>query len=102
MLDDNEEMMAWLEEQGALEWSGMDETGDRVLRVNPEKMKEVYPELYQAMEEDIAMQIDMLYQMGLVEVSLDDDLNEYYSITEDGRKLMAKYGYDLEEDENND
>lgn len=99
---DDDETMAWLEEQGALEWSGMDETGDRVLKINPEKMKEVYPELYQAMEEDMMLQLDMLYQMGLVEISLDDDLNERYSITEEGRKVLKKYGYAIEDEDNND
>ena len=104
MFDENEDevdeaLISWLEEEGALTWVGMDDDGERVLTINPDKMKEVYPELYEAMMHDLTHMLDDLAELGYVTRELDEDGEERFSISEEGRKIMEKYGYagDLEE-----
>lgn len=96
MFDDNasdDEIVEWLESEGALVWTGMDGEGERVLSINAKKMKEVAPELYEAMAEDIMYDIMGLYELGLVDVSYDEDLVAHFTITEEGKKMMDKYGF---------
>ena len=55
-----DEMINDLEDQGIFEWVGMDETGDRVLAPNMEKMKELFPEMYDMMMEDMSESLQHL------------------------------------------
>lgn len=91
--ESEEEIIGWLEDQGALTIEGVDESGEIVLRMIPEKMKQVFPELYYDMRKEIDMALWELYEMGYVRVSYDEDLNPSFSITEEGKKIMEKYGY---------
>lgn len=98
MFEDNEDevdeaLLAWLEEEGALNWVGMDNDGERVLTVNPDKMREVYPELYEAMMQDLNSMLNSLMDLGYITSGIDEDGEEVFSISEEGRKIMEKFGY---------
>jgi hypothetical protein len=76
----------------------MDGEGERVLSINAERMKEIAPELYESMAEDIMYDIMGLYELGLVEVSYDEELVAHFKITEEGKRIMNKHGYGIEEE----
>lgn len=84
----DEEIVAWLEEEGALEWVGMDDSGERTLSFNVERLKEVAPEIYEAWMEDVSYAMQNLYEMGLVEVECDENLEPKFRINEEGRKAL--------------
>lgn len=95
---ENEAMMEWLEESGAIEWDGMDDSGERVFKVNASVLREIYPELYYKMTSDITDTLENLYSMGLIDVTYNEDLEPLFSISEEGKRLMEKYGYGSGED----
>ena len=94
----DDELIGWLEDEGALVMEGVDANGEIVLKVNSEKMKAIYPELYELMNQELSEVLLNLYEMGLVDVSYDDNLEARFSISEEGKKMMDKYGFGLEED----
>jgi hypothetical protein len=107
MFEDNEDevdeaLLAWLEEEGALNWVGMDDDGERVLTINPDKMQEVYPELYDAMMDDLNYMLGSLKTLGYITSELDEDGEEVFAISEEGRKIMEKFGYGHFEGDLND
>ena len=105
MFDDmsDDEMIGWLEDQGALILEGVDENGEFILRMNADKMKEVFPEFYEAMMDDLSDTLMELYELGYVDISYNEHLEAGFSISEEGRRIMKKHGYDnFKGDLNND
>jgi hypothetical protein len=86
-----------LENIGAFEWVGMDETGDRVLAPNMELLKEVAPELYNMIAGDITESLHSLYEQGLVEIEYDEELIPTFKISEAGREVMKQQGFEIGE-----
>lgn len=95
-----EAVMNYLEEVGAMEWVGMSPDGDRILKPNLEKLKEYAPEIYEAMLEDLNKELLHLYELGLVELEYDENLEPTFQISDEGLEVMSKHGFELvEEDE---
>lgn len=92
-----DEMISDLEDQGIFEWVGMDETGDRVLAPNMEKMKELFPEMYDMMMEDMSESLQHLYSLGLVEIEYTEELEPVFRISDDGREYLRTQGFELGE-----
>jgi hypothetical protein len=57
-----------------------------------EKIENVYKELNNDLME--------LYEIGLIEVSYDDNLDPMFSISPEGLKFMEEKGFSIEEDKN--
>lgn len=96
--DDHEDdqIIAWLEEEGALEWVGMADNGERIMSFKLDRLKEVAPEIYDAFMEDVDAHLMRLMDAGLVELHYDEDLNAKFKISEEGKELMRKYGFEME------
>ena len=93
MFDKNDDkMIGWLEEQGAIVWDGMAENGEAVFRFDLEKLKIIMPEMYQEIMADIDNDLMTLYQEGLVEMEYDEDLNAMFKPTEKGMKWAKEMG----------
>jgi Tfp pilus assembly ATPase PilU len=90
MEHDDDKLIGFLEDQGAIIWDGQSEDGEAVFRFNLEKLKEVMPELYDEIMADIDKDLMDLYQMGMVEIEYDENLNAMFRITEEAEKLMRE------------
>ena len=94
-----EDYMAWLEEGGALTWEGMSDDGDRILSVNHERLWEMSPELYESMQRDLMQNLEFLYTLGYIDTDLDENGEAGFKITEDGKKILNKYGFGVNEND---
>jgi hypothetical protein len=86
--------MGELEDQGAMEWAGMD-GDDAVFAIDLPRLKELSPVLYESMMEDILADIDEsllnLYKRGFVEVEYGDDLVPTFTITPEGISALGNF-----------
>lgn len=88
MEDRDKEIIAYLEEQGALIWDGMDKNGEAVFRFNLEILRKVMPPLYDQIMSEIDEDLMDLYKAGMVEMEYDEDLNARFRLSDKGRNLM--------------
>lgn len=88
--DDDQKMIAYLEEKGAVIWDGMDDNGEAIFKFNLDILKEVMPALYQQIMEDIDEDLMTLYQEGLVDLEYDENLNALFKISEKGQKIFGE------------
>ena len=85
---EDEKMIGWLEEQGAIVWDGVANNGEAVFRFDLDKLKEVLPALYEEIMSDIDNDLIQLYQEGFVEIEYDENLNALFRATDKGKKMM--------------
>lgn len=95
----DDEVMAWLENEGALEWVGMTNDGERLMSFNADRLQEIAPEMYDIMMEDIESSLLNLVDAGLVEVLYDEDLIPRFKISEEGRRIMREQGFEMDLEE---
>jgi hypothetical protein len=88
-----DKIIGWLEDEGALVMEGVDENGEIVMKMVPEKLKQVFPELYDSFMHQVDQSIMLLYDAGYVDISYDEELRPRFSITEAGTKILKRYGY---------
>jgi hypothetical protein len=91
--DDNDEIIGYLEEQGAITWDGMDKDGEAIFKFNLNRLKEVMPELHEEILKDIDKDLMILYQEGFVELEYDEELNAKFKITEKVIKWAEDMGF---------
>jgi len=91
MDEEDKNIIQYLEENNALIWEGMDEDGEAVFRFNLEVLKEIMPQLYKQIIEDIDEDLLKLYKEGLVELEYDEDLNAKFKLSEKGQEAMRRY-----------
>lgn len=90
-------------EIGAVELEGMDENGEMIFSIT-EKAKELAPELWEAHIEHIDESLIALYEMDLIEVEYDDNLEAIIRIKPEGYQMAKDMGlveYDSKETPNN-
>lgn len=90
---EDDKMIGWLEDQGAIVWEGLAEDGQAMFRFDLDKLQEVMPELYAEIMNDIDQDLMKLYEMGLVELEYDENLNAMFKATEAGLKLAEEMGF---------
>ena len=90
MEPDDDKIIGYLEDQGAIIWDGQSDDGEAVFRFDLEKLKEVMPDLHAEIMADIDKDLMELYQMGMVEVEYDENLNAMFKITEEAEQIMRK------------
>jgi hypothetical protein len=91
--DEIDDLIDDLVSLGALIKSGVDEYGDPVYNINSERMKEVYPSFYDLFMEEVDEVMISLIEKGLVDVEYDEQLNAYFSITPEGKKVLEESGF---------
>lgn len=92
MEDEINEFMQYMEEDGIIEWVGMDDNGERTFVFNFHRMAEVFPELYQAMMDEMNEELMKLYKLGFIEVEYNENLVPAFKITDDGRQYLEDNG----------
>lgn len=94
MFDKNDdELIGFLEDQGAIVWDGVDTNGEAVFKFDLEKLKVVMPEMHAEIMKDIDADLMTLYEEGLVELEYDENLNAMFKITEKGKKWSQEMGF---------
>lgn len=91
---ENEELISWLEEQGALHWEGVSEDGEPMFRFDLEVLERVMPALYETIMEEIDADLMELYKKDLVEIEYDENLNAMFRMSEKGIKFFEDLGED--------
>jgi len=86
--EEDEKMIGWLEEQGAIVWDGVADNGEAVFRFDLDKLKIVMPMLYEEIMSDIDNDLMQLYKDGLVEIEYDENLNALFKATDKAKKWM--------------
>jgi hypothetical protein len=99
-MDDNEidEFIKFMEEDGIIEWVGMDLSGERTFVFNFDKLQDTFPELYEAMMNELNEELISLYKLGFIEVEYDENLNPGFKITEDGKQYLTDNGIPIPEE----
>lgn len=98
----SEQVIGYLIQVGAAVWDGMDDEGERIFKFNMPLLKEILPELYEDIMEDVDKVMLDLFQKGLAEVDYDENLNAHFKLSEEGHEELARRGFDYFHDENND
>lgn len=95
MYDDNEEeeseLLEYYIEIGAVEIEGVDENGEIIFAIS-EKAKEVAPELWESHVRHIDESLIALYEMDLIDIEYDENLNATIHIKEEGRQVAKDLG----------
>jgi predicted transcriptional regulator len=76
---------------GAIEVVGIEEDGEFIFKVT-ELAKEVAPELWQIHTEEIDRVFLELFDMGLVNITYNENLEAEFELTEEGRRAAKEYG----------
>ena len=90
-MDDYENRMYEYIQSGAIEVSGIDETGEFIFQIT-EKAKDVAPDLWEAHEEHLNKTFLELFDRGLVNISYNEDLEATFELTEEGKKVAKEHG----------
>lgn len=96
--EDIEHFMNYLEEEKVLEWVGMNEDGERTFVFNFDRMQYIFPELYDAMMEEMNAELMNLYALGFVTIEYDTNLVPKFKITEEGKNYLIENGIILPEE----
>jgi hypothetical protein len=78
-------------EIGAVEMSGIDESGEFIFRVT-EKAKELAPELWDAHQDHIDDVLLDLFEKGLLTVSYNEELEAEIELTTEGKQIAKEFG----------
>lgn len=89
----SEQVMGYLIQVGAATMDGFDDLGEPIFKFNMEALKEILPDLYDAIMEDVDLVMLELFKAGLAEVEYDEELNAHFKVSEEGRKELEKYGF---------
>jgi hypothetical protein len=88
-MSEEDDIIEFLQSQGALILEGVAENGEPVFKFNLEILKEVMPPLYDDIMADIDADLMTLYQEGLVDVEYDENLNAKFKISKKGYDLIT-------------
>lgn len=87
---------------GALVKTDSNGSDEIMYNVDPNRMREVYPEFYEMFIEELDEVLASLVLQGLVRVEYDEQLNAYFSLTEDGKRVVEESGINLELNDSDD
>lgn len=83
MFNNEDEFLAYYIEIGAVELTGMDETGEMIYQIT-DKAKEVAPDLWEAHTEHIDNTLKDLYMKGFVSIEYNENLEAIFQLTPEG------------------
>jgi len=86
--ENDDEFFQFLLEKGAMEPYGLNELGEPLYRFNMKVLEEVLPEAAETIKEEIDQDLKNLYEMGLVDISYNENLEATFSISEKGKRYV--------------
>ena len=92
MEEETEQVIEYLVSQGAAEWDGIDQSGERMFKFNMPVLKEIMPDLYAEIMGDIDNTMLDLFQKGLIDIEYDENLEAMFKISEQAREILSDLG----------
>ena len=89
--ENNDHKLAYYLEIGAVSLEGMDESGEMIYSIS-ENAKELAPELWQSHLDYVDKSILELYELGLVEIEYDENLQATIHMSPEGKKIAREKG----------
>ena len=89
--EDNDHKLAYYLEIGAVSLEGMDESGEMIYSIS-ENAKDLAPELWQSHLDYVDKSILELYELGLVEIEYDENLQATIHMSPEGKKIAKEKG----------
>ena len=89
--ENNDHKLAYYLEIGAVSLEGMDESGEMIYSIS-ENAKELAPELWQSHLDYVDKSILELYELGLVEIEYDENLQATIHMSPEGKKIAKEKG----------
>jgi len=86
--ENDDDFFQYLLEKGAMEPYGINEAGEPLYKFNIEVLQEVMPEAAEVLKEEIDNDLMHLYEMGLVDISYNENLEATFSISEKGKRYV--------------
>jgi hypothetical protein len=99
--NETEQVIQYLVDNGAAEWNGMDEYGERMYKFNMETLEIIMPELYKQIMEDVDQALLGLFEAGLASVEYNEDLEALITLTPEGQEALRQMGLDHLADDDN-
>ena len=90
-MDEDDMMMEYYLEIGAINLEGVDENGELIFSIS-EDAKELAPELWEAHRQYTEDAIMDLYKKDLVTIGYDENLEAIINISPEGMALAKEYG----------
>jgi hypothetical protein len=94
MEEETEMVIEYLVSQGAAEWDGMDEYGERMFKFNMPVLQEIMPDLYKEIMADVDNTMLGLFEQGLVDVEYDENLQAMFKVSEKAKEMLMELGID--------
>ena len=85
------EMLDYYIQLGAIEVAGISEDGEFIFAIT-DIAKEVAPDLWEAHQNHVDESMIQLYDMGLINITYDEDLNATFELTEEGKEVSKQFG----------
>lgn len=89
--EENDHKLAYYLEIGAVSLEGMDESGEMIYSIS-ENAKDLAPELWQSHLDYVDKSILELYELGLVEIEYDENLQATIHMSPEGKKIAKEKG----------
>lgn len=101
MEDSDDKMYDYLQ-LGVIEVVGIEEDGEFIFRIT-ELAKDLAPELWEIHVEEVDKIFLELFDMGLVNITYNENLEAEFELTEEGKKVAKQYGIvDIEREDEDD
>lgn len=85
------DMLDYYIQIGAIEVAGISEDGEFIFGIT-DIAKDVAPDLWEAHQNHVDESMLQLYDMGLVNITYDEDLNATFELTEEGKEVSKQFG----------
>jgi hypothetical protein len=90
-MDNGDEKMYEYLQMGVIEVVGIEEDGEFIFRIT-ELAKDLAPELWEVHVEEIDKVFLELFDMGLVNITYNENLEAEFQLTEEGKAAAKQYG----------
>ena len=86
--ENDDSFFQYLLEKGAMEPYGVNEDGEPLYKFNLDVLEEVLPEAAEVIKEEIDQDLVKLYEMGLIDISYNENLEATFSVSEKGKRYV--------------
>jgi len=90
MNNEEKEFFEHLVKTGALKPVGKNENNEVLFSFDIDVLKEVSPELFDAISSEFDEDLKNLYELGLINISYDENLEANFTITEKGKEYLSQ------------
>ena len=91
MENNDDERLNYYISIGAIEVAGIDADVEFLFEIT-ERAREVAPELWQAHEQHVDQSLLRMFEMGLVDVTYDENLEAHLELSPEGKKRAKEFG----------